>query len=143
MTNSRGTILLVDDNDTLRGVLASMLATEGFSVIKGRSLDSGLEEASRIGAAIDLVICDVMLPGGKANRLADHGRTLENVPVLMISGYPKEHVERLAQLPPGAAFLQKPFSVEELVATADSALRRKAPGAVAGERVPPQVGPVR
>ncbi|HEU5174158.1 MAG TPA: response regulator [Gemmatimonadaceae bacterium] len=141
MTNSRGTILLVDDNDTLRGVLASMLATEGFSVIKGRSLDSGLEEASRIGAAIDLVICDVMLPGGKANRLADHRRTLENVPVLMISGYPKEHVEQLSQLPPGAAFLQKPFSVEELVATADVALRRKAAGG--GGRASPEVGPVR
>ena len=141
MTNSRGTILLVDDNDTLRGVLASMLATEGFSVIKGRSLDSGLEEASRIGAAIDLVICDVMLPGGKANRLADHRRTLENVPVLMISGYPKEHVEQLSQLPPGAAFLQKPFSVEELVATADVALRRKA--GAGGGRVPPEVDPLR
>lgn len=125
MTHSRGTILLVDDNDTLRGVLASMLVTEGFSVIKGRSLDSGLAEASRLGAAIDLVICDVMLPGGRANRLADHRQTLENVPVLMISGYPKEHVEQLSHLPPGAAFLQKPFSVEELVATADRALRRR------------------
>lgn len=135
MTNSRGTILLVDDNDTLRGVLASMLATEGFSVIKGRSLDSGLAEATRIGAAIDLVICDVMLPGGNANRLADHRRTLENVPVLMISGYPKEHVEQLSHLPPGAAFLQKPFSVEELVATADVALRQRQ-GASASASLP-------
>jgi CheY-like chemotaxis protein len=111
------TILVVDDDDALRELVRDILKLGGYSVVEAPDGDAALGLLARREVHIDGVITDVVMPkiGGPelAGRLAADGSRL---PMLYMSGYVGESVEALTGgLPPGAAFIQKPFTPDALV----------------------------
>lgn len=114
---SQGTILLVEDEPTMRMLTAEVLGEFGHTVIQaGDGLD-GLQ-VLRSEAHIDLLLTDVGLPGGMNGRqLADAGLELRpGMKVLFITGYVQQALNERGLLAPGMQVLTKPFGLETLVA---------------------------
>jgi PAS domain S-box-containing protein len=111
------TILLVDDEPTVRVLLSEVLSELGYTVIEAADSVAGLQ-ALRSNTHIDLLITDVGLPGGMNGRqMADAGREIRpNLKTLFITGYAENAVIGAGQLGPGMQVLTKPFAVDTLVA---------------------------
>jgi two-component system cell cycle sensor histidine kinase/response regulator CckA len=109
------TILLVEDDETVRGLAQFVLDGQGYAVIAARTGDEGLASASQHARPIDLLVTDMVLPGRGGMEVADLLRnTYPAVKVLFISGYSDELAARQGDLAPGAAFLSKPFTALDL-----------------------------
>ncbi len=123
MTGAR--VLVVDDEPTVRDVVARYLERDGYQV---RELD----RADTVAASIeqfhpDLIILDIMLPGGSG--LDVLRRTGRSVPVILLTARVDE-TDRVLGLELGADdYVTKPFSPRELVARVRSVLRRSTVGA--------------
>jgi two-component system cell cycle sensor histidine kinase/response regulator CckA len=108
------TVLLIDDDDQVRGMCRSFLVEIGFRVLDAGDGLEALLLAVQWKGSIDLVITDVVMPkmGG-----AELGRVFREiwpeVNVLYMSGSPKEIVSQ--ELPPDCPFLPKPFAFDDLV----------------------------
>ncbi|CCD92842.1 putative sensor histidine kinase with two PAS and a response regulator receiver domains [Bradyrhizobium sp. ORS 375] len=109
------TILVVDDEPTVRMLVMEVLDERGYAVIEAKDGPSGLA-ALQSNARIDLLITDVGLPGGMNGRqLADAARaTRPDLKVLFITGYAENAILGHGQLAPGMQVLTKPFDVEAL-----------------------------
>ena len=128
-TGQGETVLLVDDEPTLRLLASEVLGELGYVAIEAADGASGLD-VLRSGARVDLLVTDVGLPGGMNGRqLADAGRALRpGLRVLFITGYADNAAVGNGRLEPGMQVLTKPFemkafaaSVQELVAAAGAA----------------------
>ncbi|MEJ1930032.1 response regulator transcription factor [Nostoc sp. NIES-2111] len=118
-------LLLVDDDKELTVMLDEYLASEGFSVSLAHLASEGLEKAIRLSP--DLVILDVMLPDLSGFETLRRLRTQSDVPVLMLTAK-AEDLDRIVGLELGADdYVRKPFNPRELVARAQSILRRTTP----------------
>ncbi|UGB37052.1 ATP-binding protein [Frateuria soli] len=105
------TVLLVDDEDLVRGGTAEMLADAGYSVV---SVGSGYEALQKIhaGLAFDALVTDYAMPGMTGAELAQQVRRLHpHVPTLMITGFATLTEREAGGLPR----LAKPFRQAELV----------------------------
>ncbi|MBR1086626.1 PAS domain-containing protein [Bradyrhizobium manausense] len=109
------TILIVDDEPSIRMLLTDALDEIGFNVIEAHDGPTGLN-ILQSDATIDLLITDVGLPGGMNGRqLADAARgTRPSLKVLFITGYAENAIIGNGQLAPGMQVLTKPFVVEAL-----------------------------
>jgi PAS domain S-box-containing protein len=109
------TLLVVDDEPTVRMLVADVLAELGYAVVEAGDGVAGLE-VLRSGRRIDLVITDVGLPGGMNGRqMADAGRALRpDVKTLFITGYAETAVIGDKAVGPGMQVLTKPFSIDAL-----------------------------
>lgn len=112
---SSARVLVADDDDLVREVVAAVLRGEGYEVRTARNGAEALEEAR--GGPLHLVLLDVQMPGMDGwtvlSRLRERGCT---APVIMMSGYATE-AEALHR---GAeAFLGKPFDHARLVAAVE------------------------
>jgi two-component system, cell cycle sensor histidine kinase and response regulator CckA len=109
------TIMLVEDDPSVRNLVQVMLETKGYRVL----VANDAEEAERLcTGAVDLLLTDVVMPEVNGRALAD--RLATNAPAmrtLFMSGYTDEAVYRHGEISPDAAFIEKPFS--------DRALARK------------------
>jgi two-component system phosphate regulon response regulator PhoB len=116
------TILVVDDDDSIRRVLARALGAEGFAVEAVADARAAL--ASVAGGEPDLVVLDLVLgPDDGLDVMAAIRRT-SDVPIILLTGRGEEH-ERVLGLKLGADdYLVKPFSPAELAARITSVLRR-------------------
>jgi two-component system OmpR family response regulator len=107
-------ILVVDDDEEIRALLAEYLEGNGFRVSTlpdGRELTSAIEEN-----AFDLVVLDLMLPGVDGLTLCRDLRSRSRLPVLILSAR-GEDVDRIVGLEMGADdYLAKPFHPRELLA---------------------------
>ncbi len=111
-----GTILLAEDNDGLRNLIASMLASHGFSVLMGRDGAEALDIGAREIGRIDLVVTDIRMPGLGGLELMEGLRMMrKNLKVLYISGGLGPFGKQLERLGPHAGFLSKPFGVAALL----------------------------
>jgi DNA-binding response OmpR family regulator len=119
-------VLLVEDEEHLALGLRFNLENAGYEVALVRSGDSALEEVAR--APVDLVILDVMLPGGKDGfAVAQAIRRSGNfVPIIMLTA--RDLCEdRVGGIEAGADdYVTKPFDLEELLARIRGLLRRQA-----------------
>jgi len=122
----RGTVLVVDDNEGNREILARRLVRDGYTVV---SADGGLRalELAR-GQAIDLVLLDVMMPEMDGYEVLKHFKaddTLRHIPVLMISALDEvDSVIRCIEL--GAEdYLPKPFNPVLLRARVGACMDKK------------------
>jgi DNA-binding response OmpR family regulator len=112
-------ILIVEDNDAVRDLVAAVCAEEGFVVVSARNSPEGREQISVDG--FDAVIIDITIPGEEdgfalADRAAQTG-----VGVVLITGNPA-HFEKLESS--GHAFLKKPFRVSKLLSVLDAVMTR-------------------
>jgi two-component system cell cycle sensor histidine kinase/response regulator CckA len=113
------TILVVEDEDSVRSVVRAILDLSGYRVIAVASAEDALKVAEAPEHAIDLLLTDVVMPGIGGRELAD--RVLAARPglrVLFMSGY----IEGGPTMTPGLSFLQKPFTPDELEAKVRASL---------------------
>ena len=105
------TILLVEDDDGLRDLVAATLIDNGYFVISARDAADALEQAAALNDPIDLLITDVIMPGKSgasvAKQLAGERPAMK---VLYMSGYTDAAIVRHGMLNADMAFLTKPFS---------------------------------
>jgi PAS domain S-box-containing protein len=109
------TVLLVDDEATIRMVVTDVLNELGYSVIEASDSASGLR-ILQSEVRIDLLITDVGLPGGLNGRqMADAARDKRPaLKVLFITGYAENAVIGSGRLHPGMHVLAKPFAMDQL-----------------------------
>jgi two-component system cell cycle sensor histidine kinase/response regulator CckA len=108
-------LLLVEDNDAVRGLMSRVLESSGYALVEAASPREALELAATTKEPIDLLVTDVVMPGMNGRQLSNMLREERpDLPVLYISGYTDEAMISRGLLPPGTAFLQKPFSVDQL-----------------------------
>lgn len=127
------TVLLVDDDRSVRAIVTRFLAKDGVVVITESDGRTALEIGRRYGRVIDLLITDVQMPGQDGITLALELRSLiPNLRVLFITGYWSPRLEVLEQT--GMRCLIEPFTERQLI----SAVRKLMPPRhLAGQRTGP------
>ncbi|HEX7335785.1 MAG TPA: PAS domain-containing protein [Gemmatimonadales bacterium] len=119
------TILLVEDEQAVRGVASRILLNQGYFVLAASNAEEALALAERVDGNIDLVLTDVVMPDLPGPDLVD--RLLARWPdirVLFMSGYAEGDKLQLSLT--GRSFLQKPFSADNLTLTVREVLDAKA-----------------
>ena len=120
--NDMSRVLIVDDDQGLVSLLQRFLQNDGFQVHAAFDHRSGLDAA--LTGEYDVVILDVMLPGGSGFELLKSLRTQSRVPVILLTAR-GEAVDRILGLDIGADdYVPKPFDPRELVARIRAVLRR-------------------
>ncbi|HSU12814.1 PAS domain S-box protein [Longimicrobium sp.] len=118
-----GTVLLAEDEVTVRRLAVRVLSRAGYTVLEAADGEEALRVASAHSGRIDVLVTDVVMPrlGGRllASRLRE---ARAGVPVIYMSGYTEEAVQRHGVLDPGTGFLGKPFTAEQLLGAVASAL---------------------
>jgi signal transduction histidine kinase len=111
------TVLVVDDEPSVRMLLSETLEELGYTVIEASDGPSGLK-LLQSDVRIDLLITDVGLPGGMNGRqMADAARQSRNdLKVLFITGYAENAVIGNGHLEPGMHVATKPFNLDKLAA---------------------------
>jgi PAS domain S-box-containing protein len=109
------TVLVVDDEPTVRMLITDVLEDLGYAAIEAADSAAGLK-VLQSDARIDLLISDVGLPGGMNGRqMADAGRERRHgLKVLFITGYAENSAIGNGHLAPGMEILTKPFAVDVL-----------------------------
>lgn len=109
------TVLIVDDEPTVRMLVTEVLEELGYTAIEAADGAGGLQ-VLQSNARIDLLVTDVGLPGGMNGRqVADAARVARpDLKVLFITGYAENAVLSHGHLDPGMHVLTKPFSLESL-----------------------------
>ena len=127
MTADTPLILLVEDDESLRDMLLTVLHAERFGTLHARSLASAqaqLHAAAQAHALPQLVLLDLNLPDGHGSELFARWPGLSALPVVVISARNDEH-EKIALLDAGAQdYLVKPFKMDELYARIRALSRR-------------------
>lgn len=116
-----GTILLVEDDATVRRVGERILQRLGYEVLSAANGQEALELAA--SHAVDLLWTDVLMPGMSGVELVRRARSHRpELPVLLSSGYTGRALSH-EDLPDGCHFLSKPYSTKELGSTVAGILR--------------------
>jgi CheY-like chemotaxis protein len=111
----RETVLVVEDEEQVRGLASRALETVGYTVLEARDGEQALEVSARHPGPIHLLLTDVVMPGMNGQELA--GRLLAlrpGVKVLYVTGYVDDSVRFHAELKPGMATMPKPFTASSL-----------------------------
>lgn len=107
-------ILVVDDDDPVRVMLARLLRTQGYSVVHAANASEARKAIERCKP--DLVISDIVMPGESGIELRrDMSKRWPGVPVILISGYSSEGPAEFAARTANTAFVQKPFAADQLL----------------------------
>jgi CheY-like chemotaxis protein len=111
------TVLIVDDEPTVRMLVTEVLEDLGYTAIEAADGPAGLK-VLQSDVRLDLLVTDVGLPGGMNGRqVADAGRVLRpDLKVLFITGYAENAAVGNGHLEPGMQVITKPFVMEVLAA---------------------------
>jgi PAS domain S-box-containing protein len=117
------TILVVEDEDGVRGLVREVLHKNGYSVLQARHGGEAMLLCERHAGRIHLLLTDVVLEQMSGHDLALRLCALRpDMKVLYMSGYTDEAIVHHGVLEPGTAFLQKPFTTEALARKVRSVL---------------------
>jgi len=109
------TILLVEDETVVRQLVAEILENSGYTVMQAGDGPSALELLRRHSGTLDLLVTDVVMPGMSGPEVAQAVTSMRpGTEVLYTSGYTDSQIGHHGMLEPGIAFLQKPFSADDL-----------------------------
>jgi two-component system cell cycle sensor histidine kinase/response regulator CckA len=109
------TILLVEDEESLRRLARTILSVLGYHVLEAKDGAEGVQIAADYPGTIDLVLTDVVMPGVGGSELVRRIRAVRpDISVLYMSGYTDDAIVRHGVLEDGVSFLQKPFTSASL-----------------------------
>jgi PAS domain S-box-containing protein len=110
------TVLLVEDEASLREMLRETLEANGYSVLPARDGVEALQIAEAHAGPIQIMVTDVIMPGMSGPKIVELvARARPETKVLYVSGYSDDFVSRNGLIGPGRAFLSKPFGPEVLL----------------------------
>jgi len=108
------TVLVVEDEPVVRGVILEMLGEQGYRTLEAVDGPSGLR-ILRTNERIDLLVTDVGLPGMNGRQVADQAReTRPELKILFITGYAESVAISNGFLQPGMEMITKPFDLDHL-----------------------------
>ncbi|MCY7298142.1 MAG: response regulator [Ilumatobacteraceae bacterium] len=112
------TVLVVEDEPTVSRLRQRVLERDGFQVRVAASGREVLDHWNLYEQSVDLVITDLVMPGGVSGRqLAAELRRLEpTLPIVFTSGYDPDLTPSNQTMMPGANFIPKPSSAEQILA---------------------------
>jgi two-component system, cell cycle sensor histidine kinase and response regulator CckA len=111
------TVLVVEDQDSVRRLASSALHSCGYNVLEAASGDEALRLAETVPGGCHLVVTDVVMPGMSGKILADElSARWPEIKVLFMSGYPNEVILRHGLMNGAVNYLEKPFTPSELAA---------------------------
>jgi two-component system, cell cycle sensor histidine kinase and response regulator CckA len=112
---SSETILLVEDEASVREITALLLVSLGYQVKEASSGQEALQLAESNREKIDLLMTDLLMPGMSGNELAEALRASDaGLKVLFLSGHSGDTLARHGVVYTEVAFLQKPFTLDAL-----------------------------
>lgn len=122
--SGRETVLVVEDEPSLREMLMAILQRYGFNLISAMSAEEALDRIKAGTDSVDLVVTDVMLRGGEGgHELAASLQSLKpGLRTIFISGHSLESLAERGILLPADAFLEKPFTPAQLAVLVRSVL---------------------
>jgi two-component system cell cycle sensor histidine kinase/response regulator CckA len=110
-------VLLVEDKEAVRVLSERILTDGGYEVVSAPDAAAALALHGEHGAGIEALITDVVMPGLSGQDLADElRRRRPGLPVVFVSGYADDHVVEDARRDGATAFVEKPFTADELLA---------------------------
>ena len=117
------TILFVEDEETVRVIVAETLRSYGYTVLEAGGGAEAIRVAGERRGALDLLLTDVVMPGMDGRELARR-LTAEHdgLAVVFTSGYPADSLTGAGAIENRAAYVQKPYDPAELAATVRSVL---------------------
>ncbi len=120
------TVLLVEDEESVRELVRVTLTSRGYNVLEAENGEAGLQIAESHKKPIDILITDVVMPGIGGRELARKLVALRpGISVLYLSGYTEDAVITQGALGPNNAFLQKPFTLQNLAKKVREVIRAK------------------
>jgi PAS domain S-box-containing protein len=120
-----GTLLVVEDDEGVRGLTTGILESQGYRVLEAANGDEALAVEKEHAGEIDLVLTDIVLPGMNGKALYDRLRAVRpRIKVLFTSGYTSDVISR-SGLDQDVAWLPKPFDANSLTAKVREVLKRK------------------
>jgi PAS domain S-box-containing protein len=109
------TILLVEDEPTLRELVRRFLERHHYTVLEAEGGRAALDIVAQYTGRIHLLLTDIVMPDMNGRELARRLLRLRpGTPVIYMSGYTERTIQQNGELEPGLAFLQKPFTEEVL-----------------------------
>lgn len=126
-----GVVLLVEDEKGIRSLIRRALTAAGFEVIDTDQPEAAVAMASSHPRPIRLLVTDSLMPEGSGTNQPEMSgaqlatelvRRQPDLKVLFISGYANQDLKSPVPLPEGQAFLQKPFTMADLVERAKQIL---------------------
>jgi PAS domain S-box-containing protein len=116
LRNGRETILVAEDEDTLREMVVQVLKIQGYTVLEAASGTRALEVWQQANRPVDLLLTDLVMPGGvMGSDLAERLSTqCPRLKVIYTSGYSPGMAGKDASLLEGRNFLPKPYSIGKL-----------------------------
>jgi len=109
------TILLVEDEESVRQLVRDTLESNGYRVVEAENGEAGLQAAAAHSGNIDIVITDVVMPGMGGREMAQQlAKVRPETKVLYLSGYTEDAILNEGTIERGTAFLQKPFTLQSL-----------------------------
>ncbi|MCB9731496.1 MAG: response regulator transcription factor [Deltaproteobacteria bacterium] len=127
-TSMPSRIVYADDDLELAGLVADALTEEGYEVIVANDGEEGLETV--LVEQPDMVILDVMMPGLTGWEVAKYLRSktmFDGTPILMLTGIGERMNAMTAPLYGADAFMDKPFEIDDLLATVAKLLAARPP----------------
>lgn len=118
----RKCVLIVEDDDLLRGIMADFFKDEGFDVLEAVDGKAGIEQAQN--HAVDLIILDIMLPEIDGWSVARRVRRTSDVPLIMLTARAEEEDKLLGYDLGADDYITKPFSLKVLVAKSKMLMKR-------------------
>jgi len=113
-----GTVLVVEDDSSVRQVASRILRSRGYTVLEARQPSEARKLCREHGQAVELLLTDVIMPECTGPQLArELAQEYPNLRVLYMSGYPGGAAKRAGALEPGTPYVEKPFSPALLLET--------------------------
>jgi two-component system, cell cycle sensor histidine kinase and response regulator CckA len=105
------TIVLVEDDESVRNLVRVMLESKGYDVLAAAGAEEAEQLCAERPAGVDLLLSDVVMPGVNGRVPAERLTAVTpSLRVLFMSGYSDEAVYRHGEISPDASFIEKPFT---------------------------------
>ena len=109
------TVLVVEDEESVRDLACRILRDYGYTVISAEDAQECLRIIEQYKGSIDLLLTDVIMPGMNGKQLFDSiTAAIPSIKVIFLSGYTNDVLFKHGLLMPGTNFISKPFTVREL-----------------------------